>query len=58
MKSIEEAAGGKWNVKTQSGTEDTFDAVVLTMPVPQILALSGTVKEIISEYRMRTVVRS
>lgn len=49
MKSIEEVAGGKWSVKTQSGTQDTFDAVILTMPVPQILALSGTVKEIISK---------
>ncbi|KAK3869347.1 hypothetical protein Pcinc_025331 [Petrolisthes cinctipes] len=59
VRSIEEAAGGKWNVKTQSGEQDTFDAVVLTMPVPQIFALSGTVKEIIDgDEKLRTNLHS
>lgn len=41
---------GKWNVRTVGGEADLFDAVVLTMPVPQIFGLSGTVKDIIGEY--------
>ncbi|XP_066304972.1 renalase-like isoform X2 [Branchiostoma lanceolatum] len=32
---------GKWHVVAQNGTEAEFDAVVLTMPVPQILGLAG-----------------
>ncbi|XP_068247553.1 renalase-like isoform X2 [Palaemon carinicauda] len=35
----------KWNVQTNDGAADTFDAVVLTMPVPQLFGLSGTVKD-------------
>lgn len=39
----------KWIVKTTSGTEDYFDIIILTMPVPQILELGGSIKEILSE---------
>ncbi|XP_035669580.1 renalase-like isoform X2 [Branchiostoma floridae] len=35
------AGAGKWRVAAQNGTEAEFDAVVLTMPVPQILGLAG-----------------
>ena len=37
-----------WRVRTECGLEDVFDAVVLTMPVPQLLALSGDVPQLIS----------
>ncbi|XP_071540579.1 renalase-like isoform X3 [Panulirus ornatus] len=40
---------GKWNVRTLGGEADFFDAVVLTMPVPQIFGLTGTVKDIIEK---------
>ena len=43
---------GKWRAKTLGGNEDDFDIVVLTMPVPQILGLSGTVKEIICKFHL------
>ncbi|CAL4124388.1 unnamed protein product, partial [Meganyctiphanes norvegica] len=39
----------QWCVETQSGEKDIFDVVVLTMPVPQILGLSGTVAKSINE---------
>jgi len=32
---------GKWQVTTLHGKSEVFDAVVLTMPVPQILNLTG-----------------
>lgn len=35
-------------MRTECGLEDVFDAVVLTMPVPQLLALSGDVPQLIS----------
>ncbi|XP_064118040.1 renalase-like isoform X1 [Macrobrachium nipponense] len=38
-------SGNKWNVETKEGAADTFDAVVLTMPVPQLFGLAGTVKD-------------
>jgi len=31
----------RWRVRTECGLEDVFDAVVLTMPVPQLLSLGG-----------------
>ena len=34
-----ECADTKWNVLTESGESECFDAVILTMPVPQILEL-------------------
>lgn len=40
---------GRWSVKTQSGEADVFDVVVLTMPVPQVLGLTGTIKELIDK---------
>lgn len=42
-----ETNGDKWNVKTQQGEDDNFDAVVLTMPVPQLFGLTGSVKELL-----------
>ncbi|XP_029953876.1 renalase isoform X2 [Salarias fasciatus] len=35
--------GASWEVKRKVGESETFDAVVLTMPVPQILQLEGDV---------------
>lgn len=40
---------GKWSVKTQSGEADVFDVVVLTMPVPQVLGLTGTIRELLEK---------
>ena len=47
---------GRWSVKTQSGEADVFDVVVLTMPVPQVLGLTGTIKELIGGCDNRLVV--
>lgn len=33
--------GASWEVERKAGASETFDAVVLTMPVPQILQLQG-----------------
>lgn len=33
--------GASWEVQRKAGESETFDAVVLTMPVPQILQLQG-----------------
>ncbi|XP_037782200.1 renalase-like isoform X1 [Penaeus monodon] len=44
-----ETNGDKWNVKTQQGEDDNFDAVVLTMPVPQLFGLTGSVKELLEK---------
>ncbi|CAJ1081321.1 renalase isoform X1 [Xyrichtys novacula] len=33
--------GASWEVQRKAGDSETFDAVVLTMPVPQILQLQG-----------------
>lgn len=33
--------GASWEVARKAGGSETFDAVVLTMPVPQILQLQG-----------------
>ncbi|XP_044034906.1 renalase isoform X2 [Siniperca chuatsi] len=35
--------GASWEVRRKAGGSETFDAVVLTMPVPQILQLQGDV---------------
>nr|XP_019965928.1 PREDICTED: renalase isoform X1 [Paralichthys olivaceus] len=35
--------GASWEVERKEGASETFDAVVLTMPVPQILQLQGDV---------------
>lgn len=40
--------GASWEVQRKAGGSDVFDAVVLTMPVPQILQLQGDVGEILS----------
>ncbi|KAG0712540.1 Renalase [Chionoecetes opilio] len=48
VRSIERQDGG-WSVRTQGGEAATFDVVVMTMPVPQVLGLGGTVKELIDQ---------
>lgn len=40
--------GASWEVKRKVGESETFDAVVLTMPVPQILQLEGDVTPLLS----------
>lgn len=35
--------GASWEVQTKLGDSEQFDAVILTMPVPQILQLQGDV---------------
>ena len=40
----------QWIVSTLSGDSEIFDAVVLTMPTPQVLQLKGTVSEIFGIY--------
>lgn len=35
--------GASWKVQKKTGGSETFDAVVLTMPVPQILQLEGDI---------------
>lgn len=35
--------GASWEVQRKAGGSETFDAVILTMPVPQILQLQGDV---------------
>ncbi|XP_015202327.1 renalase isoform X1 [Lepisosteus oculatus] len=39
--------GGKWEVCRKAGGAEQFDAVVLTMPVPQILQLQGDIDSLI-----------
>lgn len=41
--------GAFWEVEFSEGQSETFDAVVLTMPVPQILQLPGDVPNCLSE---------
>ena len=41
---------GKVKVTTDKGVSDLFDAVVLTMPVPQILQLQGDIKALIGRF--------
>lgn len=36
-----------WRVTTKAGVQESFQGVIITMPVPQILQLAGTIKEII-----------
>lgn len=40
--------GASWEVQRKAGSSETFDAVVLTMPVPQILQLQGDVGQLLS----------
>lgn len=40
--------GASWEVQRKAGGSEMFDAVVLTMPVPQILQLQGDVGDILS----------
>lgn len=35
--------GASWEVQTEQGDSEQFEAVVLTMPVPQVLQLQGHV---------------
>ncbi|XP_041818954.1 renalase [Chelmon rostratus] len=40
--------GASWEVQRKAGGSETFDVVVLTMPVPQILQLQGDVEQMLS----------
>lgn len=40
--------GASWEVHRKQGSSETFDVVVLTMPVPQILQLQGDVGDMLS----------
>lgn len=40
--------GASWEVQRKTGGSEMFDAVVLTMPVPQILQLQGDVEQMLS----------
>jgi len=42
-------SGSKWLVKTECGAEDLFDMVLMTLPVPQLLALNGGIKTLIDQ---------
>lgn len=42
-------SGEQWLVKTECGSEDLFDMVLLTIPVPQLLALKGGIRNMIDE---------
>jgi renalase len=51
--------GKHWLVETNSGVKDVFDVVILTMPVPQVLDLQGSLQEIINEnYEMKENLKS
>ncbi|XP_037547238.1 renalase [Nematolebias whitei] len=41
--------GASWEVERKAGGSETFDAVILTMPVPQILQLQGDLETLISD---------
>ncbi|XP_063244927.1 LOW QUALITY PROTEIN: renalase-like [Bacillus rossius redtenbacheri] len=40
---------GQWLVECEAGQQELFDIVIITIPVPQILQLSGTVNENITQ---------
>ena len=42
---------GKATVTSDQGHTETVDAVVLTLPVPQILQLQGSIQQLIGEIR-------
>ena len=44
--------GGQWQLTTESGHTKTCDTLVLTMPVPQILELTGTIRQLIGTGHM------
>ncbi len=41
----------KLHVSSQDGETQVFDCVILTMPVPQILGLNGTINSIIGKVK-------
>jgi len=42
--------GAKWQVSTTGGRCEKFDCVILTLPVPQILQLGGSIPNILCMY--------
>ncbi|XP_063291350.1 renalase isoform X2 [Pelobates fuscus] len=53
--------GDKWEVYRKCGSSEAFDAVVLTMPVPQILQIQGDIAKLIKEkqrQQLETVIYS
>jgi renalase len=55
---IDLQADNKWLVKTKSGQEHVFDAIILTMPVPQILQLKGRINNIIGNIFLQKIIFS
>ncbi|XP_022598903.1 renalase isoform X1 [Seriola dumerili] len=49
--------GASWEVQRKVGDSETFDAVVLTMPVPQILQLQGDVGHFLSLHQKQQLER-
>eukprot|EP00039_Didymoeca_costata_P008396 m.111613 g.111613 ORF g.111613 m.111613 type:complete len:361 (-) comp14064_c0_seq3:965-2047(-) len=47
--SISKSNSNQWEVKTEAGHVSMFDCVVLTMPTPQILNLSGDIQKTIAK---------
>jgi len=41
----------QWKVTDHHGNSSNFDAVIVTMPTPQILGLKGTITKNIQEYK-------
>ena len=41
---------GRWKITTADGKTSMADSLILTMPVPQMLGLKGTVKSLIGIY--------
>ena len=42
---------GQWRLTTESGHTRSCDALILTIPVPQILELTGTIKSVIGKMK-------
>ncbi|XP_071317954.1 renalase isoform X1 [Trachinotus anak] len=49
--------GASWEVQRKAGNSETFDAVVLTMPVPQILQLQGDLGHLLSVHQTQQLER-
>ncbi|XP_076318191.1 renalase-like isoform X3 [Tachypleus tridentatus] len=49
VESIQRSEKTHWLVTTSSGASEKFEAVVMTMPVPQLLHLKGSVPELLAQ---------
>jgi renalase len=48
----------QWIVSTAEGVTETFDSVVLTTPIPQLLALGGEVQDLITQAGVRSALEA